>query len=1256
VRRALLIAATLLSLVAASAAWLLATPSGGAWLLTRLLGPDLRFEGLSGALLHHPVLRGLSYHDAQMRLSARRLALRWRPLALLRGRLHIRSLEGEGLVYEQLLGGPQADGQTSVRVLPVDIQLDELRLAHSRIVLPGEAWTVDRVQLAGTARGTQIQLSELALAAFGIQVSGSAQLALSQGYPYSARLSWQGQLPEVGALSASTRLEGDIQAMNLDQRVARPLQLHTQGRLSFGADGLRLDLRGDWRDARWPMTGEPEVRSASGVFRLNGPLEAMQLSARAGLEVPDTPALDLELTGLVQPQSLEQLRLVARLGKGRTEADGRLAWSPQPSWSLSLDAQGLDPSVWAAGWPGRLDVKGSVEGELGDQGLHSVIHLSRLSGALLERPLSGQGEARLGDRGLDLSRLALSSGPSSLSLSGRIDWAAQTAWHLALQARDLDPALRWPDWPGRLSLAARIAGGIAAAGPWSQIELERLSGRLNDQPVSGGGRAVYRAGRLELQDLALSTGPNRLKLKGSVADRLDLSLDLSAPDLAASWPRLGGKLQAAARLQGTPAAPELDARLTGKGLRFEGSGLDALSARALWGPTQVAVSLDGQGLSAGGMDADRLSLKLQGRPEAFETRLAVESTAGPPAPDQAEPAAAGARTLPVSAQARLQGGWKDGRWRGELARLDLSGPALGHWSLGASSALVLGAGRIDVQPLCLAAASSEGRVCLSGRWSPGVGRLSTDARALPLSLLGPWLPPGTRIQGAAAAQASLELKPGGVSGSATLDLTPGSLMLPVAAGEPLHLPFGAGKARFDADRGALSLDASLPLTAEDRIAGRLTLGRPDKAGARALAGRVDAAISDLSPTEMLAPQLSEVHGQLSARLAVQGTLDHPQVSGQARLSDGEARIRPLGIELKQIQVAATSQGEERLAIAASAHSGKGQIDAQGGITFDPHQGWPLEMQVKGSDFQVVRLPEAVASASPDLHIRSKGGLARVSGSLLIPQASIEIRQLPESAVAVSPDQVLVGEPKPPESEAARVRTQADVQVRLGDKVHFKGYGLTGRLTGSLDLSATDGRSLVQGAIAVKDGRYKAYGQDLKIERGRLMFAGPPTNPSLDVRATRRSQDDSVTAILTLTGPLREPLAQVSSDPALPQEQAMAYLLTGRAPSGSSSAGATAMLSQALVSGGLNRSQGLLQGIAKGVGLDELQVQEGSTLQQSALQLGKYLSPDLYVSYALGLFDPQGALVLRYRLSKRLRLEAQSGKQQGVDLIYGVERD
>jgi len=52
--------------------------------------------------------------------------------------------------------------------------------------------------------------------------------------------------------------------------------------------------------------------------------------------------------------------------------------------------------------------------------------------------------------------------------------------------------------------------------------------------------------------------------------------------------------------------------------------------------------------------------------------------------------------------------------------------------------------------------------------------------------------------------------------------------------------------------------------------------------------------------------------------------------------------------------------------------------------------------------------------------------------------------------------------------------------------------------------------------------------------------------------------------------------------------------------------------------------------------------------------GKYLTPDLYISYGRSLFTDAGLLRLRYRLSKHWEIETQSGSESGGDLFYKIE--
>ena len=177
-----------------------------------------------------------------------------------------------------------------------------------------------------------------------------------------------------------------------------------------------------------------------------------------------------------------------------------------------------------------------------------------------------------------------------------------------------------------------------------------------------------------------------------------------------------------------------------------------------------------------------------------------------------------------------------------------------------------------------------------------------------------------------------------------------------------------------------------------------------------------------------------------------------------------------------------------------------------------------------------------------------------------------------------------------------------------------------------------------------------------MRRGRLLFAGPPGNPDVDLRAVRESRDGLVKAYLAMSGPLAKPRPRVYTEPALPEAEAVAYLLTGRGLD-DAGAGEGVDIAGAALSLGLSRSEPLLQDLSDRLGLDDLRIEGGDNgLADSSVLLGKYLNPDLYLGYTQGLFNPEGAVLLRLRLHERLELESRSGNEQSVDLFYKIEHN
>ena len=220
--------------------------------------------------------------------------------------------------------------------------------------------------------------------------------------------------------------------------------------------------------------------------------------------------------------------------------------------------------------------------------------------------------------------------------------------------------------------------------------------------------------------------------------------------------------------------------------------------------------------------------------------------------------------------------------------------------------------------------------------------------------------------------------------------------------------------------------------------------------------------------------------------------------------------------------------------------------------------------------------------------------------------------------------------------------------------NFFGFGFEGRLGGNLLLEDEPGQfTKATGEINIPEGRYRAYGQRLDIERGRLLYtASPITNPGLDIRAVRKINE--VTAGIAVKGSLNAPELDLFSTPAMGQTDALSYLLMGR-PLESSSGEDGAIMAKAALALGLSGGDRIARTIGDRFGLDEMRVESNDTGDQASLVIGRYLSPRLYVSYGVGLIESVNTLSVRYKISDKWQLKAESGEYQGADIMYTFER-
>ncbi len=1037
--------------------------------------------------------------------------------------------------------------------------------------------------------------------------------------------------------------EPDAPPFELPESLALPLGVRIDtlsvGRFTLaGESPLHLDRIEARELAAWRKLNLPKVALSVADTRLNanlsGPLSA-PYELRGELDwrrpaAPDTvprTAGWLRLEGTPEHLKVEhalsapaQLISEGELGyrDGQVHLDLRHHWPAQP---LPVETP----------VPARLG-----EGELTTRGTLDSVRLEGQTTLTADgRPLAITLAGDAGLNGLTLDTLSVKNDGQSLTLSGRLDYRNGLAWDLDAQGQHLDPATLAPAWPGDLTLKARTRGHWRGADDWAlSADPLSLTGTLQGDPVALNGQARQDTGG----DLAVTLngrwGADRLSARGRVGDTLNLDGTLNIERLTRWYAPARGRLQAEWRLRGPLKAPRLSGTANGDALGYQDWRLDALSARFQdlnAGDAPMTLALQGQALSQNGeARVERLNLGLDGRRHDHRLEVSVEND--------------GAATT-LAAQAGLS---DDRVWAGRLLTWQLQERQLGVWTLADPVPFTLSADRQSLESLCLQSRDDPGRLCLAGHHTAN-GRLeaSLEVRDLPLALANPWLGDGISLDGRLRANATFDGSVDQPRGQWSLSLEDASTRF-VGAEPPLTLAFQQAALTGTLEKGRLDQQLDLVVTDQGEVHARvesgLGLNEP-------MSGRLRLDIPRLNDLAPLLPRVGELEGRVQGDLNLGGTAAGPRLDGEIALLDGRVTVPDLGITAEGIRLAVTGDASGTLDLDGRARLGDGTLKLGG--TWTPTRS-PLAMDLwaRGERLRVADRADAKVYVSPDLALKGDGDSLNLSGTLNVPEADLKPRELPESAVTVSEDQVLVDARA---EQTTPLPFAMGVTVTLGDQVRFEGFGLRASLTGELRVSQQPGQpAQLNGELIITEGRYRAYGQNLLIENGRLLFQGQPDNPGLDIRAVRKIPSESLVVGVQLSGTLQEPDARIFSDPSLEESEAMSYLVTGRSLNRGSQSD-SAQVAQALALYGLQKGSGVTDKIGDTLGLDEISIGSDWETSDAALMLGKQISDRLYLTYAVGLFDAISTVMLRYTLTRQLHLEAQSSsKSQAIDLIWEKE--
>jgi len=1159
--------------------FLLGTETGTRWLAERataLTREALQVEKLRGHLLGRLELGELSYQTPDMRIRMEKLLLSWAPRELFNGLLHFRNLEVVGLQYEQLResskhGEPDQPDKDKPAFsndieLPLDLLIDQLQVEDVKLITAVDADPVTieslLLQAGWNERGISLETVQLAMPEFIFR--GEGKLQPKGKYPMAIATDVQLVGVDLPTVKIRGQIAGDLEALVVTQKIAGDITAALDARvknvtsnLSWNADLGITRLSGD----KIPSTVPADL-----AIKLEASGNTQKAKAAISLKTAKSADTDLNLNADIQ---------FATLGFEVIGNWQQIQW-PLSGFPLVLAEQG---ELQLSGSPDNyeLSLQSKVQGQDIPPGSWSIVAKGNT-----EQLVAEQIHGELLD--------------GSIDVQGETAWSPATTWKAEVTLKAIDPGVFYPEWPGNINLSATTVGELIEEKLQAQVLLKQFGGVLRQQPLSGGGSVRIDGPLVQIDNFNLNSGQANIQVQGNIDEMMDIHWKMQVPDLTDLLAQASGSVRGEGRINGATDAAVIAGEIQLAAIAVGTTELQSAN-------TDFSISMDSAHRSRFKLHADNLDLNGQHLPGLD---ISVNG------PVNAHNIQVDVIHQQLELKLAAQGGYliEQGSWQGELQQLQLLDEITGEWNLQQKTKLNLGPSAIKLSSLCLE--NEPAALCTEADWADKTGTALVNLKAFNLERIKPLLSPEfTELDGLLGFDLQLENKQS-LQASLDVDIQPGLISIQADPEHQIQLHHKNAhlKARYDQQE----LSADWNLNVEEHLAkGAFTIPRKaleENPQTAPVSGSIKLAVQDLGLIKAFTPQIEEFSGNIQADLNLGGSLGNPRIRGEATLNSEQLTIPMIGLNMTELQLKASSDGSDTLDLIGAAASGGGTMNLDGELTLDADLGWPMQLQLKADHFQAANLPEAQLLLNSEISLERSNALNKVRGRLEIPQANIEFNEIPEGSQSLSADVVIVDEG----GEMPDMQTDTldlNLTVVLGDKVRFGGMGLKADLSGEITANVRPGKlPTANGDVTIKNGSFRAYGQNLRIEKGRVSYAGGYLdNPGIQLRASRIIDDVKVG--VDVAGTAKKPeVTAFSDDPEISSSDAVSMLLTGK---------------------------------------------KLSDLSNAQIYAGRQITPDLSVGVNLGAGNTATEFVARYRLRDNVHAEGTSSSEKsGATLMYSIE--
>lgn len=349
----------------------------------------------------------------------------------------------------------------------------------------------------------------------------------------------------------------------------------------------------------------------------------------------------------------------------------------------------------------------------------------------------------------------------------------------------------------------------------------------------------------------------------------------------------------------------------------------------------------------------------------------------------------------------------------------------------------------------------------------------------------------------------------------------------------------------------VKVQASIPFGFQKGSDGALAWSNPTGQ----FSGLLDMPETNLSVFKALVPGVSQLSGNISAKITASNTLSEPRFDGRLALREGTMQTTPRAPALTNLDALVRFDTQRAVIDHIRGAIGAGPFAVTGALDFKNILNPSFNASLSGQKILLARDAglRLRANVKIDAHGDNKGG--SVAGSIRLVDGRIYKRMEITPLLAPSPATAMPVSLAPNTSAIPLPFANYTVDIKVDNETPFllSGNIATGQINPDLQITGSLGKPVPVGTIRISNAEAYLPFSTMVIQSGEIDFtAQDPWRPILDIRGTAQTLDYEVHAYAY--GPLDEHKLVLRSDPPLPQESLILLLTTGLTPGVSSGAG------------------------------------------------------------------------------------------------------